>query len=1858
MDRRPINLLLIEDNPGDARLFREQLTDPQSLNQTYKITWVTTLTAGINTLTGQPVDVILLDLSLPDSQGLETFNKMHEAAPKIPLLVLTGLSDENLALEAVSKGAQDYLDKNDITPTLLNKAIRYAIERQKAETALYHRERRFRALLENISDTILILDPQGKIQYLTPSIQTLLGYAPETLLNTEIYPLILPEDQAKFRQALTTLHQVRSLRQVIELRIQRENGTIQTLEGVIQNQMQDPAVAGFIITLRDITLRKRATEALTHSRDFHLSLLENFPTPIWRSGLDAKCNYFNRAWLDFTGVPLDQQWGDGWLETLHPAEQKRYLESYLQAYHTRQPFEFEHRLRHRDGEYHWMVNIAYPFNDLEGEFAGYLGSLYDITERKKTEEQLRASEERFRTLVASLGDVVFTLDHRRRFTGIYGPFEEHFQLNPARALGHTLEEIFPQQPLTPHQEAYNRALAGATRSYEWAIPNGQSSRQYQITLSPLRDCRNQVEGVVGIIHDITNLNQTLEALRRERDLVARIMETSPIGMLLLDPQGNITFTNIHAETVLRLPPGPDHRPQLVGSLRQILTQTLAQNHPLYNYRTTLETLGGTIQIVLHAAPIFDAADKIEALVVMVEDITEQIRAEQTLRASEKTFRALFDGINQVIFICDTEGKILVANEKTCQRLNGSEAELIGSNVFDRLPPAVARYRRQKMREAIESHRSLRFEDFNNEVYLESYVNPLPDADGCITRVAIFGFDLTEHRKTLQSLREREARLRAITENAPDFILKLSPEGKITFVNRVFPGRTTQGLIDQSIYTYVPPEYHTLIQTSLEQALTSKETHEFEVQTYDENDGRRWYRIRMGAINEEQFPGVIAMASDITHQKKLSENLAREAAANAAIADLGPLLLSNPSPDLLSEKILSCVCRLTTSTTAMTGYLHPGSQELTTYAYTTLPETPHCIRSTRNTPSPAWRWILDHPQPVLSNHPATEIPSLKLPPSHPAIDRLLSVPIDLDTTRMGQLVLINAERDYTAQDMALIKRLGMLYALALQRYQAETAFKDNEEKLRNFIQQSPSGITYTDEKGMVLEWNPSMEKISGLSRQAALTYTIWDIQQYLGTQDEEIEDIRQRLKEFYHTGEAKFLNHTSERNFKLPTGELRILQSRVFKIETSRGYMAGGILQDITEEKQIELKLRESEEKFRQITENIQEVFWIRDVVTQKMLYISPAFETIWGYSVEYFHEHLDLWWESIHPDDREQLRFTFNAGDQQGFEYRIRRADGEIRWIFIRAFPIMDQANRVYRIAGLAKDITQRKQRELAAEESLQHQIAQQTALAELTDLHLQSAKELTSMLQKMSEISAQALNCSRVLIWRQPLDEPDAIEILNCYDSRRQCHQELPKIPRTAIENYYQQLITSHTLVTQQDALSTELIRAGWAAPDMLASLNVQIRLEGQMIGGLSLHWTTPGKDLKRDYGFAHSLAGLIALMLEAATRVSAQEAQRDSEHRLKDIISFLPDATLAIDMKGRIVIWNHAMEELTGIKADNILYHNDYEYAVPFYGYPRPLLVNLALNPDPEFEKLYPLFHQENQTLTAEAHFEKLRPGGLYLWIKAAPLYNTQGQKIGAIETIRDISSHKHAEHALSETAQKLHATNHQLEDYTHKLEATNQLKELFIDILRHDLLNPLSVIDGFADLLLESPTNPDEQKAALAIKSSVIRLIEMIENATLYARLENVTDLPRITQNLENILMKAGQEIQPFLERKQIQLYYQEIHPLFIPTHPLIEQVFINLLSNAAKYSPVGRSIEVGLQQKPESYCVYVKDWGNGIADQDKSFIFDRFTRADRHGVKGSGLGLAIVKRITELHGGRVWVENNPEGGSIFFVELPKN
>jgi diguanylate cyclase (GGDEF)-like protein/PAS domain S-box-containing protein len=263
--RETVRLLLVEDSADDAELIRTKLAKSERIN--VDVTHVDRLGKGLERLSGDAFDVVLLDFSLPDSFGMETFRRAHAAAPRIPIIVLTSLDDNELAVQAVREGAQDYLVKREADTRLLVRAMLYAIERQQADDALRESEERFALAARGVNDGLWDWDLVNDSIFYSPRWKSMLGFGERDVGDSprEWLDRIHPDDRPPFRRHLDA-HLAGDTEQLeFEHRMRNARGQYLWVlaRGVaVRDRSGRPyRMAG---SQTDITARKRAEHQLQH----------------------------------------------------------------------------------------------------------------------------------------------------------------------------------------------------------------------------------------------------------------------------------------------------------------------------------------------------------------------------------------------------------------------------------------------------------------------------------------------------------------------------------------------------------------------------------------------------------------------------------------------------------------------------------------------------------------------------------------------------------------------------------------------------------------------------------------------------------------------------------------------------------------------------------------------------------------------------------------------------------------------------------------------------------------------------------------------------------------------------------------------------------------------------------------------------------------------------------------------------------------------------------------------------------------------------------------------------------------------------------------------------------------------------------------------------------------------------------------------------------------------------------------------------------------------------------------------------------------------------------------------------------
>ncbi len=261
MTNQTIKLLLVEDNPGDVLLLQETLSEISLV--TFALVNVARLSEALKQLQTEVFDVILLDLVLPDSQGLESFAKIYQQVPLTPIVVLTGMSDETLAIKAMQAGAQDYLIKGRVNGSdLLMRSIRYAIERKRAAAILQKRERELRTLTEHAPDIISRFDQNLKCQFINTAIEAATGIEAAAFLGKTAHELDLPI--AFVEQWEMDLNQVFATGEAtaIESELLTASGVRYFQSRCVPEFAIDGTVESVLVMTRDVTEQKQLESQL------------------------------------------------------------------------------------------------------------------------------------------------------------------------------------------------------------------------------------------------------------------------------------------------------------------------------------------------------------------------------------------------------------------------------------------------------------------------------------------------------------------------------------------------------------------------------------------------------------------------------------------------------------------------------------------------------------------------------------------------------------------------------------------------------------------------------------------------------------------------------------------------------------------------------------------------------------------------------------------------------------------------------------------------------------------------------------------------------------------------------------------------------------------------------------------------------------------------------------------------------------------------------------------------------------------------------------------------------------------------------------------------------------------------------------------------------------------------------------------------------------------------------------------------------------------------------------------------------------------------------------------------------------
>jgi PAS domain S-box-containing protein len=672
------------------------------------------------------------------------------------------------------------------------------------------------------------------------------------------------------------------------------------------------------------------------------------------------------------------------------------------------------------------------------------------------------------------------------------------------------------------------------------------------------------------------------------------------------------------------------------------------------------------------------------------------------------------------------------------------------------------------------------------------------------------------------------------------------------------------------------------------------------------------------------------------------------------------------------------------------------------------------------------------------------------------------------------------------------------------------------------------------------------------------------------------------------------------------------------------------------------KIEASEANFQQLTESINEVFWLRDINNDSIIYVSPACEKIWGRSSLSFYGNSMSFNEVIHPDDKEKVLRIQQDMKQSHlpvvYEYRIVRDDGDVRWIRSRNNPVFDKNGKVFRYAGIAEDIT-----------------LQKTAVDEL--------KKREGLLNKIYEILPVGLwiadgegkllsgNPAGKKIWgAEPhVDQSE----YGVFKARR-----LPSGDDVAPDDW----ALSHT-VNEGVTVVDELLEIDAFDGEKRVILNYTAPIYGddnQIEAAIIVnHDITARKHAEDELHYKNiELSSLNEELhatmeeLEAANEelISTNNSLFESEEKFRTLTESSPVAIM-IHQGNHWVYTNPVGTEISGYSKEELYRMNFWDFV------------------DPEYQALVrerALMRQLSENFSMSYEFSITAKEGAKKWVSLkGNTINFNGKPAGMISVI-DISARKAAEEELIETNKHLEMALERAREFAIAAESANIAKSQFLANMSHEIRTPMNGIIGILSLFLDTELTDEQKKFLEIMRSSGDNLLSIINQILDLSKIESQKfELDEHNFNLhtamfdiiEMLALKAGEKNLAFNFKID-----DEILDSLYGDSGRLRQVVSNLSFNAIKFTDEGSiNIRVEIAEESETDVKLkfsVADTGIGIPEEHVKNLFIPFTQIDggmtrRYG--GTGLGLAISKRIVELMGGEIGVESSWKTGSLFWFTV---
>jgi len=767
----------------------------------------------------------------------------------------------------------------------------------------------------------------------------------------------------------------------------------------------------------------------------------------------------------------------------------------------------------------------------------------------------------------------------------------------------------------------------------------------------------------------------------------------------------------------------------------------------------------------------------------------------------------------------------------------------------------------------------------------------------------------------------------------------------------------------------------------------------------------------------------------------------------------------------------------------------------------------------------------------------------------------------------------------------------------ERKRAEEALHAAEERYRTLVEQIPivTYLTAIDDSSKILYISPQIEAVLG-----------YPVEEWLERPDFNLDVIhpadRASEREKFARWRAEGGVFHSEYRAIAREGRVVWLEDAtvVIRDEAGKPLYAQGYLLDITARKEAEAKLREAEERYRTLVEQLPAIVYAAELgLDGQWLYVSPQVESMLGYTQEEWTSSPRFWLDSIHPDDRERVE-AYESGewaldDDFGYEYRLVAKDGRAICVRDEATIISDETGTPRWHQGFLLDITKQKEAEdglRRAEERYRTLVEQLPAIVYTTEIGLDG---------KWLYVSPQIETMLGVPSGEWVGDKSTWLRHVHPDDEERVQAFEVDVLGTTGDVSLEYRLVASDgRVVWVRD--NAKVVRDGTGEP----------------------RWYQ---------GF----------MLDITGQRRAEQALREMTEMLESLIEASPVAIIAFDADGLLTRWNPAAERSFGWAAADVL------------GGPNPLVGPAERE---EFQAFFARAMGGESWRDLEVTRRRRDGSKIELSVSSGPMRSADGTIVGLVSLLADVTERRLAE---AERERLLAALAEQNELLLELDKLKDEFVALVSHELRTPLTSIRGylelIMDGDAGEL-----TAEQAEFLSVIDRNADRLLRLVGDLLFMAQLEaGAMKLEVGAVELGRLAAEAVRAATPSAEKRDIELTLdvEDGVPEVRGDRSRLAQVLDNLLSNALKFTPAGGRVTVSIAATGESVVAEVADSGMGMTPEEQGRLFQRFFRttdATRQAIQGTGLGLAISKGIVEAHGGTISVESAKGLGTRFRIILP--